>query len=520
MTTTPVKEPSTMRVDRGDDGRRKRPTSWDKATFFIALLVLFGVIVRIATAAPAGAQRAFQPAGANGTVVNVNLTAIETDQKIVNAGPGVAPVTYHVWTFDGTAPGPVIRVKLGDTVHFTLHNASTVGMQHSIDFHAAMTPWADLPKVGSSTLTGNYQPVDPGQTKTFDWVAMFPGVFMYHCGAPPVLQHIANGMYGAIVVEPPDLPAEREYVLVNSEFYPAAKPVNGVSVGDPDAMAAGTPTYVVWNGVADQYKATPLVARPNEPFRIWVVNAGPTLTSAFHVIGTMFNTYADGNPANVIYGDQTYNIPPGGTAMFELQIPDPGLYPFVTHAFAYTGRGAVGLIEIDANAGPPPTAYPTMGDPFSAGLEPFVTPRAVASIVNQTPSGAGASPSAPGSMPGMSMSASASASPSSTGSGTTAACKPNGTKVKVSATATAFDTSCLAAPAGTPFTITFTNNDASVPHNVSIYTDDTATKALFQGDLLTGPGTTTYHVPKLAAGTYYFRCDVHPTQMFGTFVVG
>ena len=89
----------------------------------------------------------------------------------------------------------------------------------------------------------------------------------------------------------------------------------------------------------------------------------------------------------------------------------------------------------------------------------------------------------------------------------------------MSATATAFDTSCLAAPAGAPFTIAFMNNDASVPHNVSIYTDATRDEGLFKGDLVIGPGTITYHVPKLAAGTYYFRCDVHPTQMFGTFVV-
>ena len=283
-------------------------------------------------------------------------------------------MVYHVWTFDGTAPGPVIRVHLGDRVHFTLHNASTMGMQHSIDFHAAMTPWADLPS-GGGPLTGNYQPVNPGETKSFDWVAMYPGAFMYHCGVPPVLQHISNGMYGAIIVEPKDLPKEREYVLVNSEFYPSAQPVDGVYNGDFDAMQAGTPKYVVWNGVADQYKASPLVARPMERFRIWVVNAGPTLTSAWHVIGTMFDSYADGNPANVVYGDQTYNIPPGGAAMFELQVPDPGLYPFVTHAFAYTARGAVGLVKIDPNAPAPPTSYPALGDPFSAGVEPFAPPR-------------------------------------------------------------------------------------------------------------------------------------------------
>ena len=199
--------------------------------------------------------------------------------------------------------------------------------------------------------------MNPGETKTFDWVAMYPGVFMYHCGVPPVLQHIANGMYGAIIVEPDNLPAEREYVLVSSEFYPGAKPVNGVYEGDFDRMLAVDPRVR-----RVQRRRRPVQERrsrcgPNEPFRLWVMNAGPTLTNAFHVIGTMFNeTHRHGNPANTEYGLQTYNIAPGSGAMFELQIPDAGLYPFVTHAFAYTGLGAVGLIKVDPNAPPRPTA--------------------------------------------------------------------------------------------------------------------------------------------------------------------
>ena len=474
----------------------------------VGILAITVAVTNDTTSTTSAAPAAVAPAAANGTTVNVNLTAVETDQTIVPAAPGVSPVEYHVWTFDGTAPGPVIRVHLGDTIHFTLRNASTMGMQHSIDFHAAMTPWADLPKEGQTTLTGNYQAVNPGETKTFDWVASYPGVFMYHCGTPPVLEHIANGMYGAIIVEPDSLPEEREFVLVNSEFYPGAKPVQGVTVGDPAAMAAGTPTYVVWNGVADQYKASPLAVQPNEPFRIWVVNAGPTLTSAFHVIGTMFDVYADGNPANVIRGDQTYNVPPGGGAMFELMIPDAGLYPFVTHAFAYTGRGAVGLIRVDPSAASAPDAYPLLGDPFSAGVQPYAAPDAVADIVGPV--------AAPGDqMP--SMMPMPSGGSSSAGGATT--CEPRGTKLALTASGSAFDTGCLAAAAGTAFTIAFTNKDAGVPHNVSIYSDGSATKTYFQGDLLTGPDSIVYHVPALPAGTYVFRCDVHPTTMVGTFVV-
>jgi copper-containing nitrite reductase len=445
---------------------------------------------------------AYRTDTANGTVVNVNLSAEEAVQEI-------APdVKYHVWTFDGTAPGPVVRVHLGDTVHFTLTNNSSIGMQHSIDFHAALTPWADLPSGDSSTLTGNYQPVDPGDTKTFDFVAMYPGVYLYHCGVPPVLQHISNGMYGAIVVEPDDLPAEREYVLVSSEFYPGKKPIDGVYEGDLNRMLAVDPQYVVFNGIADQYKTTPLAVRPNEPFRLWVVNAGPTLDDAFHVIGTLFNqTHDSGNPANTAYGLQTFNIPPGSGAMFELQIPDAGLYPFVTHAFAYTGLGAVGLIKVDPNAPPAPKDYPVMGDPFSAGVEPFAG--------TEPATGGGATPTAPSgsmSMPGMSTTPSSSAP-------TTASCTPSGTALKLVAHNVAFDTSCLAAPAGKPFTIAFDNQDPGVPHNVSIYTDDTATKPLFTGEMVTGPKKVTYKVDALPAGTYFFRCDVHPTTMTGTFVV-
>ncbi len=461
-------------------------------------------------ASPSTNNEASVPSGngmvaANGHIVNVNLTTVETDQTIVPAAPGAPAVVYHVWTFDGTTPGPVIRVHLGDTVHFTIHNATTMGMQHSIDFHAAMTPWANLPTAPGAPLTGNYQPVNPGETKTFDWVASLPGVFMYHCGAPPVLEHIANGMYGAVIVEPKDLPKEREYVLVNSELYPMAKPIHGVYYGDPDAMAAADPAYVVWNGVADQYKAAPLAARPNEKFRIWVVNAGPTLTSAWHVIGSMFDSYSDGNPANPVYGDQTYSIPPGGAAMFELQIPDAGLYPFVTHAFAYTARGALGLIEVDPDAPPPPSSYPTLGDPFSAGLKPFAPPPAVAGVV--------------GIKPGSTPSTAPPSAPPATGPPATGDCAPKGAALSVMAQNTAFDTSCLAAPANRPFTIQFMNMDPGVPHNVSIYTDSSATQALFTGEVVTGPTTTTYHVGALEPGTYYFRCDVHPTQMTGTFVV-
>jgi plastocyanin len=253
------------------------------------------------------------------------------------------------------------------------------------------------------------------------------------------------------------------------------------------------------------------VVAPNEPFRMWVVNAGPTLTNAFHVIGTLFNeTHDTGNPANTMYGLQTFNIPPGSGAMFELQIPDPGLYPLVTHSFAYTALGAVGLVKVDPNAPPAPASYPTMGDPFTAGVEP--ASGAVGTGGTPTASGT-ASPSMSG-MPGMSSTPSPTAT--ATASGT---CDRSGSSLTLVASGSQFDTDCLQAPADKPITIALDNKDPSIPHNVSIYTDSSATKSLFVGETITGPGETTYKVGPLPAGTYFFRCDIHPTTMTGTLTV-
>jgi nitrite reductase (NO-forming) len=275
----------------------------------------------------------------------------QTTDPVLQPAPGnpVKEITLHVrdvttdiapdvpvdlWTFEGTAPGPALHVNLGDTVKFTLINDGQI--EHSIDFHAAQTPW-----------NVNYQSIKPGEQLSFDWKANYPGVFMYHCGTPPVIHHIGNGMYGAIVVSAPDLkPVAREYVLVQSEFY-VTQGKDGVFHSDGAKMNAVTPDYVVFNGYANQYRDAPLTANPGERIRLWVLNAGPTTFSAFHVIGALFDTAdADGNPKNEQHGMQTVTIPPGGGYMVELVIPDAGLYPFVTHSFAYTGKGALGLIKV------------------------------------------------------------------------------------------------------------------------------------------------------------------------------
>lgn len=387
-----------------------------------------------------------------GKVVEVVLDAVETTQEIA---PGV---TYHVWTFGGTVPGPVIRVEEGDTVRFTLNNKSAVRLSHSMDFHAAQTPW-DV----------NYVPVAPGESLTFDWVARFPGVFMYHCGVPPVLHHIANGMYGAIIVEPKGgLTPAREYVLVSSELYPGAEPVDGAFEGDAARMGDADPEYVVFNGYANRYADEPLLARPNEPIRLWVMNAGPTLTNAFHVIGAVFDqVYVSGNPATPLKGVQTWNVEPGGGAMFELAIPDEGLYPFVTHAFAYTGRGAVGVIKVSDDAPPAPSSYPAIASPFDGGLTeasgtiPAAGPEAV-----EGPSGDEAGGSAGG--------------------------------LTLTATITGFTPSTLEAEAGA-ITITYVNQDPMV-HDFVI--DELGLREVFE------PNDTGTFSFQAEPGTYTFYCSI------------
>jgi nitrite reductase (NO-forming) len=271
------------------------------------------------------------------TVHHITLTAREGVQEIA---PGMK---YSVMTFDGTAPGPIIHVKQGDTVEFTLKNEGT--MQHSIDFHAAETPW-----------NLNYRSINPGESLSFSFKADHPGAFMYHCGTAPALMHIADGMYGAIIVDPPaPLAVAKDYVLVQSEFYAAKPGKDGVAQGDYPKMQNGAPDYVVFNGLANQYTGdNALTAQPGQRIRLWVVNAGPNDFSAFHVVGAILDkVYPDGNPANVLSGMQTYTVPPGGGAMVELSIPNEGWYPVVSHSFADASKGAMAMIKV---GNPPPVS--------------------------------------------------------------------------------------------------------------------------------------------------------------------
>lgn len=260
--------------------------------------------------------------------------------RTMHASHVIAPgVALQAWTFNGGVPGPVVRVTVGDTVEFTLVNAAPI--PHSMDFHAA--------EIAPSRAYVNVMPKDSVQ---FRFVARVPGVFMYHCGTAPVALHIASGMYGALIVDPvvPRPPA-REFVLVQSEFYLAA-------TGDStkprmlawQKMLDLSPDYVTFNGVAGQYAAHPIQVNPGELLRFYVVDAGPNRPSSFHVVGAIFDRVFEDGFGLPKLGVQTVTVPVGSGMIFEVRLAEPGLYPFVTHAFADATKGAVGVLR----AGNPP----------------------------------------------------------------------------------------------------------------------------------------------------------------------
>ncbi len=247
----------------------------------------------------------------------------------------IAPgVRYEAWTFDSVVPGRTIRVTVGDTVHFTLVNGAP--MPHSIDFHAA--------EIAPDRAYRNVMPRDSIQ---FQFVARVPGVFMYHCGTAPVASHIANGMHGALIVDPvTPRPGAKEFVLVQSEFY-LGPPHGADSVRSMnwDRVLNLSPDYVVFNGVASRYATHPIEVKVGALLRLYVVNAGPNRISSFHVVGAIFDrVYADGF-GRPFEGMQTWDVPVGGGAIFDVRLSEPGLYPFVTHAFADATKGAVGVFQ-------------------------------------------------------------------------------------------------------------------------------------------------------------------------------
>lgn len=279
-------------------------------------------------------------------------------------------VRYRAWTFGGSVPGPVLHVREGDRVVFTMKNrtdqavsvsepergggtpfltqlaeanlqkpvAAIEPMPHSMDFHA-----------GTVSADDKWQTIAPGQSIRFEWVANYPGVYLYHCGTPPVLQHMSMGQYGAVVVSPregfpTDGEVDREYVVVQSEFYlkPGADTA-GLHEFDWEAAQARTPTVVAFNGHRTSLVQRPLAAEPGERVRFYLLNVGPNGTSSFHVIGGVLDrVWYEGSPENEMRAMQTVLLGASNGAVAEMVVPEPGEYVLVDHEMADAYLGAVG----------------------------------------------------------------------------------------------------------------------------------------------------------------------------------
>lgn len=263
-----------------------------------------------------------------GTTHDVEMHAIE---KEIEVAPGV---TQMMWTFDGKVPGTILRGKVGDLFNVTLINDGKI--EHSIDFHASKVAWND-----------EMRSIKPGERLTYQFKAGYAGAFMYHCGTAPALHHIGNGMYGAIIIDPPVLaPVVHEYVLVQSELYLGE---NGKE-GDLSKMTAEAHDAVVFNGFWNQYKFKPIRIEPDERVRVWVIDDGPSENSAFHIVGTIFDTvFKEGSylltPDSRSGGSQVLDLQPAQGGFVEFTMAEAGLYPIVTHKFANVGKGALGLFQ-------------------------------------------------------------------------------------------------------------------------------------------------------------------------------
>ena len=260
-------------------------------------------------------------------------------EQVMQVGAGV---TQRRLTFNGQVPGPVLRGKVGDTFEITLVNDGT--MSHSLDFHAGITP----PDKAMRSI-------NPGESLVYTFKAQHSGIWLYHCSTSPMSLHLAAGMHGAVIIDPPGLPAvDREYAIVASEVY------LGPDGGEPntDKIAAKTPDLMTFNGVAFQYHQQPLKAKVGERVRFWVMAAGPSLPTSFHVVGLQFDqvffegAWTLGGPNRIgaawSGGSQALGLQPAQGGFVECVASEPGHYVFVSHSFADMEKGAHGVLEVTA----------------------------------------------------------------------------------------------------------------------------------------------------------------------------
>ncbi|NBX46736.1 MAG: nitrite reductase, copper-containing [Chloroflexi bacterium] len=255
-------------------------------------------------------------------------------------------ITYTYWTFNGTVPGPMIRVRQGDTVELTLRNSAQSLATHSIDLHAVTG------QGGGAAFTQ----IAPGTEATFKFKALNPGVYVFHCATPMVAHHISNGMYGLIVVEPPGglAPVDREYYIMEGDIYlngNRAQP--GHQEFAVEKMLDETPTYVVFNGsVGSLTGKNALKAKAGERIRIFFGVGGPNLTSSFHVIGEIFDrVYAEG-ASEFNTNVQTTMVPAGGATVVEFTTEVPGTLTIVDHSLGRLEKGAAGQIVVEGDPRP------------------------------------------------------------------------------------------------------------------------------------------------------------------------
>ncbi|HEU4629928.1 MAG TPA: copper-containing nitrite reductase [Gemmatimonadaceae bacterium] len=276
------------------------------------------------------------------TKVVVELEAIEKTMRLADG------VEYRFWTFGGSVPGSFIRVREGDQVEFRLKNHHTSTMPHNIDLHAVTGPGGGA----HASLT------IPGGESVFRFAALNPGLYVYHCATSPVPMHIANGMYGLVLVEPREgLPkVDREYYVMQSEFYTkGAFGDSGLQALDMERAVDERPTYVVFNGAVGALTGEKaLQAKAGETVRLYVGNAGPNLVSSFHVIGEVFDhVYGEGGSQVTQRNVATTLIPAGGAAIVEYRAEQPGDLVLVDHAiFRAFNKGALGMMHVEGAGNP------------------------------------------------------------------------------------------------------------------------------------------------------------------------
>lgn len=269
---------------------------------------------------------------------------METVEKTMKMDDGVE---YHYWTFDGDVPGRMIRVREGDTVEVEFSNNPSSTVPHNVDFHAATGQGGGA----EATFTA------PGHTSTFSFKALQPGLYIYHCAVAPVGMHIANGMYGLILVEPKEgLPkVDKEFYIVQGDFYTKGKKgAQGLQPFDMDKAVAEQPEYVVFNGhVGSIAGDNALKAKAGETVRMYVGNGGPNLVSSFHVIGEIFDkVYVEGGKL-INENVQSTIVPAGGSAIVEFKVDIPGSYTLVDHSiFRAFNKGALGQLKVEGAENP------------------------------------------------------------------------------------------------------------------------------------------------------------------------